>query len=96
MDSIKYPLFQLCLKQHKVQLIIVPDSPKLAELNLNTNSGLNLNKIKKIDACPEPEDDLDAFNDDTFGGDADEWKEDDHEQLAQLTEQVPLYTGSAR
>ena len=36
-----------------------------------------------------PEDDLDAFNDDTFGGAGlgDEWKEDAHEELAMLTEQ---------
>ena len=35
----------------------------------------------------EPEDDLDAFNDETFGGAA-EWEEEAHEELAQLTEQV--------
>jgi len=34
-----------------------------------------------------PEDELDAFNDDTFGAAADEWKEDTHEELAQLTEE---------
>jgi len=36
-----------------------------------------------------PEDDLDAFNDETFGGGGlgDEWKEDAHEELAMLTEQ---------
>ena len=36
----------------------------------------------------EPEDDLDAFNDETFGGEADEWQESAHEELAELTEQV--------
>ena len=36
----------------------------------------------------EPEDDLDAFNDETFGdGLGDAWQEDAHEQLAQMTEQ---------
>ena len=36
-----------------------------------------------------PEDELDAFNDETFGGGGlgDEWKEDAHEELAMLTEQ---------
>jgi len=34
-----------------------------------------------------PEDELDAFNDDTFGTGADEWQEDAHEELAQLTEE---------
>jgi len=38
----------------------------------------------------EPEDDLDAFNDETFGGAA-EWEEEAHEELAQLTEQVGSY-----
>jgi len=37
----------------------------------------------------EAEDDLDAFNDETFGGGGlgEEWKEDAHEELAALTEQ---------
>jgi len=36
----------------------------------------------------EPEDDLDAFNDETFGdGIGDAWQEDAHEQLAKMTEQ---------
>jgi len=35
------------------------------------------------------EDDLDAFNDETFGG-GDRWEENDHEQLAVLTEQERL------
>jgi len=37
----------------------------------------------------EPEDALDAFNDETFGGGGlgEEWKEDAHEELAALTEQ---------
>jgi len=35
----------------------------------------------------EVEDELDAFNDETFGGGADEWVEDAHEELAQLTEE---------
>ena len=36
-----------------------------------------------------PEDDLDAFNDETFGGGGlgEEWKEDAHEELAMMTEQ---------
>jgi hypothetical protein len=33
------------------------------------------------------EDELDAFNDETFGGGTDEWMEDAHEELAQLTEE---------
>ena len=33
------------------------------------------------------EDELDAFNDETFGS-ADQWQESEHENLAQLTEQV--------
>jgi len=39
----------------------------------------------------EPEDDLDAFNDETFGdGLGDAWQEDAHEKLAQMTEQERL------
>jgi len=39
----------------------------------------------------EPEDDLDAFNDETFGdGIGDAWQEDAHEQLAKMTEQERL------
>ena len=30
---------------------------------------------------------FDAFNDDTFGAGADTWNEDDHEELAKLTEE---------
>ena len=29
----------------------------------------------------EPEDEYDAFNEDTFGNDAEAWTEDDHDQL---------------
>ena len=43
----------------------------------------------------EVEDELDAFNDETFGGGADEWVEEAHEELAQLTEEVGIkYTRS--
>ena len=37
----------------------------------------------------EPEDELDAFNDETFGGDGlgDQWEENAHEQLAMMTEE---------
>lgn len=35
----------------------------------------------------EGADDLDAFNDDTFGVGAEEWHEDKHEELAQMTEE---------
>ena len=34
----------------------------------------------------DPEE-FDAFNDDTFGASADAWNEDDHENLAKLTEE---------
>ena len=36
----------------------------------------------------EPEEEYDAFNDDTFGNDAETWTEDDHDQLvgAHITE----------
>lgn len=34
----------------------------------------------------DEEEDLDAFNDETFGGEVAEWEESAHEQLAQLTE----------
>ena len=43
----------------------------------------------------EVEDELDAFNDETFGGGADEWVEDAHEELAQLTEEVVLIAHSS-
>ena len=37
----------------------------------------------------EPEDELDAFNDETFGGDGlgEQWEENAHEQLAMMTEE---------
>merc|ERR1719266_170684 len=35
----------------------------------------------------EDTDAFDAFNDDTFGAEADTWNEEDHEQLAKLTEE---------
>ncbi len=38
---------------------------------------------------------FDAFNDDTFGAAADEWKEEDHEELAKLTESELRAGGAA-
>ena len=62
--------------------MLEPGDPDYATFGGGTNSGGN-NGV-----AGEVEDELDAFNDETFGGGADEWVEDAHEELAQLTEEV--------